>query len=313
MKLRIATRGSALARWQAEHVATALRGAHPDLEVELVLVQTTGDSTSAPLSSIGTTGLFTREVDRAVLDDRADAAVHSLKDLPTVTTDGLHIAAIPQREDPRDAFVPAPGIPGRVADLPAGARIGTSALRRRALLLEQRPDLHVLELRGNVDTRLAKLASSDIDGAILAFAGLRRLGRADVAGEILDATTWLPAPGQGALAIVTRIDDTRTARVVGVLDDAVTRSATSAERTLLRVLEGGCHVPIGALATVHGDRIALAGFVASPDGARRRRGSIAGPALRAAQLGEDLADALLHDGADEILRDAKTASMTAHQ
>jgi len=311
MKLRIATRGSALARWQAEHVAAALRGAHPDLDIELVLVQTTGDGTSAPLSSISTIGLFTREVDRAVLDERADAAVHSLKDLPTVSTHGLHIAAIPRREDPRDAFVPAPGIAGRIADLPAGARIGTSSLRRRALLLEQRPDLLVLELRGNVDTRIAKLTAHELDGGVLAYAGLRRLGRADVAGEVLDALTWLPAPGQGALAVVARADDVRTSRFVSVLDDPATRSATTAERTLLRVLEGGCHVPIGALATVHGERIALAGFVASPDGSSRRRGSITGPLLRAAQLGEDLADALLHDGADEILRQARTASATA--
>jgi hydroxymethylbilane synthase len=308
MKLRIATRGSALARWQAEHVAAALRGAHADLEIELVFVQTTGDRSSAPLSSISTTGLFTREVDRAVLDDRADAAVHSLKDLPTVTMDGLHIAAIPRRDDPRDAFVPAPGVAGRIADLPTGARVGTSSLRRRALLLEQRPDLHVLELRGNVDTRLAKLAARALDGGVLAYAGLRRLGRAEAAGDILDAPDWLPAPGQGALAVVTRVDDARTSRLVSVLEDAATRSATTAERTLLRVLEGGCHVPIGALATVHGQRIALAGFVASPDGMRRCRGSIDGPLLRAAQLGEDLADALLHDGADEILRQARTAS-----
>jgi hydroxymethylbilane synthase len=311
MKLRIATRGSALARWQADHVAAALCDAHAGLEIELVLVQTTGDRTSAPLSSISTTGLFTREVDRAVLDERADAAVHSLKDLPTVTMDGLHIAAIPRREDARDVFVPAPSTPRSIAELPAGARVGTSSLRRRALLLEQRPDLHVLELRGNIDTRLAKIKARELDGGVLAYAGLRRLGRADAAGEILDAPAWLPAPGQGALAVVTRVDDARTTRLVGVLEDAATRSATTAERTLLRVLEGGCHVPIGALANVHAQRIALAGFVASPDGVSHRRGSIDGPLLRAAQLGEDLADALLHDGADEILRQARNATAAA--
>ena len=243
-----------------------------------------------------------------MLDGQADAAVHSLKDLPTTTSEGLRLAAVPAREDPRDAFIPAPGRGPRLAELPSAARVGTSSLRRRALLLEQRPDLTVDDLRGNVDTRLSRVASGNFDAAILAIAGLRRLGRSSVVGEILQPPVWLPAPGQGALAIITRDDDPATARLVGVLDDESSRTATTAERSLLRVLEGGCHVPIGALAIVHEDRLMLDSFVATPDGSRCRRGSISGPAWRAAQLGEDLADALIHDGAGEILREARATT-----
>lgn len=308
MKLRIATRGSALARWQAEHVSATLRSATPDLDVELVIVHTTGDRfTAAELSKLGSTGLFTREVDGAVLDGRADAAVHSLKDLPTVAPDGIMIAAIPAREDPRDVWIPAPAHGPTLDEMPRGARVGTSSLRRRALLLERRPDLCVENLRGNLDTRLARVAAGEVDAAILALAGLRRLGRQDVVGETLDPPDWLPAAGQGALAISARADDTDTCTVLAALDDAETRAAVTAERTLLRTLEGGCQVPIGALARVRGERIALDAFVASLDGTNRRRGFIEGSVRHAARLGEDLADALLRDGADAILTAARAA------
>lgn len=311
MTLRIATRGSALARWQANHVASALRGAVPGLEVEIVIVQTTGDRfTEAALSRLGGTGLFTREVDRAVIDGRADAAVHSLKDLPTMPPEGIRIAAIPPREDARDAWIPAPAHGPRLDDLPDGARVGTSSLRRRALLLERRPDLRIENLRGNVDTRLARVAEGAVDGTLLAMAGLRRLGLDEAVGEALAPPAWLPAAGQGALAIAVREDDDDSGRIVGALDDAATRAAVTAERTLLRTLEGGCQVPIGAFASIRDGRLSLDAFVASLDGVDRRRGSIEGPVDQAARLGADLADALLREGADAILRAARAAAQS---
>lgn len=309
MRLRIASRGSALARWQAEHVASALKAAVTGLDVEVVIVQTTGDRfTEAALSHLGGTGLFTREVDRAVIEGRADAAVHSLKDLPTVPAEGTRIAAIPEREDARDAWIPAPAHGRRLDDLPEGARVGTSSLRRRALLLERRPDLRIENLRGNVDTRLARVAEGAVDGTLLAMAGLRRLGLADAVGEALDPPAWLPAAGQGALAISVRADDEESGRIVGALDDADTRAAVTAERTLLRTLEGGCQVPIGAFARIRDGRLSLDAFVASLDGVDRRRGAMEGSVDEAARLGEDLADALLREGADAILRAVRAAA-----
>lgn len=306
MRIRIATRGSALALKQAAHVSEALRSAHAGLEIELVVVKSEGDrEADKAITRIGITGVFTRDVDRAVLERRADLAVHSLKDLPTAHSAGLRIAAIPAREDPRDAFVAAPGTARTLAELPAGAVVATGSSRRRALVLDRRSDLRVVDLRGNVDSRLDRIAAGAIDGAILACAGLRRLGRTDAIGEILDPPRWLPAPGQGALAVVVRDDDEQTLQLAEPLDHHDTHVAVMAERALLQHLDGGCQLPIGSLAHLRERRLALDAFVATSDGRENRRGFIEGPVERAAALGAELADAMLHDGADRILADAR--------
>lgn len=300
-RLRLATRGSTLALWQANHVRDRLRASEPALEVELVVLRTTGDRvTDVPLSRIGDRGLFTKEVDEAVLDGRADAAIHSLKDVPTRLEAGLRLAAVLGREDPRDAFVPGAGMPPRLTDLPAGATVGTSALRRRAQLRALRPDLEVVDLRGNLDTRIEKLSAGELDGAILALAGLRRLGREDVVGEVLDPPAWLPAVGQGALAL---ISGGEPAPALTALDDPPTRAAVTAERAFLRSLEGGCQVPIGAWAVSDDDgRVRMHGLVAALEGEPMLRTDGEGAAVEAAELGQELAERLLARGAGALLR-----------
>lgn len=317
MTTRLASRGSALALWQARHIQALLSNAHPDLTVAIEVVTTTGDRiTDVPLAHIGDTGIFTREVDRAVLDGRADFAVHSLKDVPTVPSPGLVLAALPERDDPRDALLVAPGRPRSLEALPAGARVGTSSLRRRALLLEQRPDLLVTDLRGNLDTRLARLAEEQYDAIVLAAAGLRRLGWDDEIAHILEPPTWLPAPGQGALAVVCRSDDDDTRVLLAVLEHAPTRAATTAERTLLRTLEGGCQIPIGALARIHdgdgtgqadgrSDRLQLHAFVASIAGTTTVRGDVMGDVADAERLGVQLAEDMIARGASRILDEVR--------
>jgi hydroxymethylbilane synthase len=308
MKLRLGSRGSTLALWQAHHVQRLLHAMHTDLEVEIEVLHTTGDViTDVPLSMIGDKGLFTKEVDGAVLDGRVQLAVHSFKDVPTRLPEGLSLAAVMVREDPRDAFLPAPGRTAFVGDLPAGARIGTSSLRRRAILLNQRPDIVVEDLRGNLDTRLRKLDEGRYDGIILALAGIRRFGREDAVGETLDPPEWLPAAGQGALAIVARTGDADTLDLLQPLDDPPTRAATAAERAFLAALEGGCQVPIGALGTVGGDSLSLRGLVASLDGTSVIRGEAAGAVADAVELGEALAQQLLLKGADAVLREVRAA------
>ncbi|MEN8376428.1 MAG: hydroxymethylbilane synthase [Gemmatimonadota bacterium] len=303
---RLASRGSSLALWQAEHVAGLLRNSHAGLIVQIHVVKTTGDRvTDLPLAMIGDRGLFTREVDTAVLDGRADGAVHSLKDLPTRLEEGLALGAILPREDPSDALVTAPSVPGNLADLPSGARVATSSLRRRALLLAARPDLATPDIRGNVDTRLAKVASGEVDAVVLAAAGLRRLGRADRIDELLDVPAWLPAVGQGALAVSCRERDEPTRALLAPLTHDPTERATAAERSLLRRLEGGCQIPIGALATVVSGRLALHGLIASLDGRRLVRGEGEGLPGDAEALGEELAERLLRDGGGAILADLR--------
>jgi hydroxymethylbilane synthase len=309
MTLRLASRGSTLALWQANHVQALLRSLHPHLHVEIEVLRTTGDIiTDVPLSMIGDKGLFTKEVDAAVLDGRTHAAVHSCKDVPTKLPDGLALAAVLQREDPRDAYLPAPGRPRTLAELPSGSRIGTSSLRRRAILLSQRPDLVIEDLRGNLDTRFRKLEDGEYDGVILALAGVRRFGREADVGESLDPPQWLPAAGQGALAIVCRSDDGTTRERTGPLNDSATRAATAAERAFLARLEGGCQIPIGALARVTGASIALRGLVASLDGRTVIRGSIEGSSTDAAMVGEQLAQKLIQEGADGVLREVRGMS-----
>ena len=307
--LRIVTRGSALALWQANHVRDALtRAGHAP--PELVIVRTTGDRVQdVPLSRIGDRGLFTREVDEALYDDRADIAVHSAKDVPTTLADGLDLVAYGRREDPSDALVARSA--GSLDALPAGSRVGTSSLRRRAQLAALRPDLEIVDLRGNVDTRIARVQEGVVDAAILARAGLIRLGRADVVTDLLAAPAWLPAVGQGALAIVMRADDPAGEAVADALDHNPTRNAVVAERALLRRLEGGCQVPIGALATEHGAELRLDAAVFSLDGASALRASIDGHSADAERLGEQLAARLVEAGANEILADIRAAAPAA--
>lgn len=305
--IRIGSRGSALALWQSRHVRDRLRAAQPGLDIEIEIIQTTGDKIlDVPLAKIGDKGLFTKELDRALLDGRVDFAVHSLKDVPTRIEPGLTLAAVSKREDPSDALIVAPGVPARFLELPAGARVGTSSLRRRAQLLARRKDLTVLDLRGNVDTRLAQVAAGKYDAIILALAGIKRLGFADRASDVLGGDDWLPAVAQGALGIICREDDARTREILSVLDDEPTHRATAAERAFLRKLEGGCQVPIAALGTSEGNQVRLRGLVASLDGDQLLRGERTDSDPAAA--GRELARELLDRGAAEIL-DAVRLSM----
>ncbi|HEX5725913.1 MAG TPA: hydroxymethylbilane synthase [Longimicrobiaceae bacterium] len=298
--LRIASRGSALALWQARAVEAALRAAAPGTEVEIRVVRTTGDRvTDVPLARIGDRGLFTKELDERLLAGEAELAVHSLKDVPTRLPDGLVVAAVTAREDPRDVLILPPGRSGGLRDLPPGARVGTSSLRRRAQLLRLRPDLEIPDLRGNLDTRLAKLDRGEYDAIVLAAAGVIRLGWVDRIAHFLDPEDWLPAVGQGALAIVARADDEETLARVRILHDPDTAACTTAERAFLRALEGGCQVPIGALATREGGELRLRGMVAALDGSRVLHGSERGDDPEA--LGRALADRLLGEGAGEVL------------
>lgn len=309
MTLRLASRGSTLALWQAHHIQALLRRLHPEIDVGIEVLHTTGDRiTDVPLAMIGDRGLFTKEVDAALLDGRAHVAVHSYKDVPTRLPDGLALAAVLEREDPRDAFLPAPGRPRSLAELEPGARVGTSSLRRRALLLAARPDLVVDDLRGNLDSRLQKLEHGHYDAIILALAGVRRFGREDRVGELLDPPHWLPAAGQGALALVARADDDDTLARLQPLNDDATRAATDAERTFLARLEGGCQIPIGALGTVSGPGITLHGLVASLDGTTIIRGQTTGSAADARAAGEDLAAQLIGRGAQDVLQTIRAAN-----
>ncbi|MGE0453283.1 MAG: hydroxymethylbilane synthase [Vicinamibacteria bacterium] len=307
--LRIGTRASRLALWQADHVAALLRAAHPGLVVERVEIVTAGDRVlDQALSRIGDKGLFTHELEDALRTGRIDLAVHSLKDLPTTLPADLDLGAVVEREDPRDALVSNGG--RRLDELPAGARIGTSSLRRRSQLLAQRPDLVVLDLRGNVPTRLEKVACGEADATVLARAGLMRLGLDDRIAEVLAPEVMLPAVGQGALGVELRRQDERVTRLLAPLDHAATRLATAAERALLARLEGGCQVPVGALAEIAGGRLRLRGLVADIDGSRVVREEtegVAGDATAAARLGTALAERLLEAGASPILAKIRAA------
>jgi len=303
MRLRLGTRGSRLALFQAERIKALLEEHHPGIEVEIEIIKTTGDEiTDLPLSKIGDKGLFTKELDRAILDGRVDLAVHSLKDLPTELIKGLELGAVLERVDPRDVLVPAPGRPRRLEEFPPGARIGTSSLRRRAQLRNLRPDLVVEDLRGNLDTRFARIRKGDFDAAILAYAGITRLEEDKLIGEALDPPEWLPAVGQGALGIAIGAGDGETRALIEPLEDPVARTTTAAERAFLRRLEGGCQIPIGALAVLEGDQLQLHGLVAALDGDPLLRGEISGDPAEAEALGRTLAEELLDDGADEILQ-----------
>lgn len=301
LRLTIGTRGSALARWQAEWVKTRLLAAHPGIEVSLAIIKTTGDKIlDVPLAKVGGKGLFVKEIEEALLAGTIDVAVHSMKDVPTRLPDALHLAAIPAREIPYDAVVSRAGVP--LANLPAGATIGTSSLRRQAQLLAYRPDFKIASLRGNLDTRLRKVEEGAMDAVVLAAAGLRRLGWEARITEILSPAICLPAIGQGALGIECRREDARVNGLVTVLDDADSRLCVEAERAFLARLEGGCQVPIAAHGTLAGGRLRLAGLIAGVRGEQVLRDELAGSPGDGPVLGRELAERLLGRGGDAILR-----------
>lgn len=298
--VRIGTRGSPLARWQANEVARLLCAARPGLLVELVEIQTAGDTIrDAPLVQISGEGVFTKEIQRALQAAEVDVAVHSLKDLPTFAVANLVLAAVPPRGPTGDALVSR-----RHASfdaLPAGAVVATSSLRRRAQMLARRSDLRVVNVRGNVQTRLAKLDGPDLDALVLAQAGLERLGLAARIREVLDPGWMLPAVGQGALGLECRADDRATLGLLQEIDDRDSHHAVLAERALLRGLGGGCQVPVGAACRVEGHTLTLRGAVIRPDGGRRVEATAASPLAQAESLGRQLARQLLALGAAELL------------
>jgi hydroxymethylbilane synthase len=317
--IRIATRRSPLARWQAGHVAELLQAHDPALEVRLHEVVTRGDRIlEVPLAAVGGKGLFVKEIEDALLAGQAEVAVHSMKDLPADPAARLTIGAVPEREDPRDALV-APRA-GTLARLPPGARVGTSSLRRGAQLRALRPDLRIEVVRGNVETRLRKALEGGsaapgqgLDAVVLAHAGLRRLGLAQHVTHVFSPDEMLPAVAQGALAIQARADDPATLARLGPLEHAATRVQVEAERGFLARIQGGCQIPVAAHATLEGDEVRLRALVASVDGSRLVRAERAGPRERARALGEAVAEELLSRGADAILREAagQGASLSA--
>jgi len=301
--IRIATRKSPLAKWQANHVAGLLRAREPGLEVRLHELSTRGDRIlEVALAQVGGKGLFVKEIEDALLEGDAEIAVHSMKDLPAVLSPGLVMAAVPLREDPRDALC-SPRWKTLPA-LPQGARVGTSSLRRAAQLKALRPDLQTEVVRGNVETRLRK-ASGELDAVVLAYAGLRRLGLTEHATQVFSPEEMLPAVAQGALALEARADDPATLARLAPLEDPDTRARIEAERALLRRLEGGCQVPIAGYATVQGGTVRLRALVAAVDGSRVIRGERSGPMGAAAAVGEALAEEMLARGAAALVQAAE--------
>jgi len=303
--LRIGTRGSPLALWQANYIADRLRPIVAPRRVELVLIETHGDRDQASaLSAMGGFGVFTKAIQNALLDGRADVAVHSLKDLPTIPEPLLELVAVPPRGPTGDAFVSRKY--RRFEDLPAGAVVGTSSLRRRAQVANRRPDLKLLDLRGNVDTRLRKLDEQNLDAIILAEAGLERLGLADRITEVLDASWMLPAVGQGAIGLECRADDDETRHFVEALRDTDTFARVTAERAMLYALGGGCLVPIGTTSKVVDGVLTVRGAVLSPDGRRRVVATHSGPVGTPLAVGQELAALLIAEGAAELLKSEPT-------
>ncbi len=300
--LRIATRQSPLALWQAEHVASRLQQAFPELQTELVKMVTRGDKIlDAPLAKVGGKGLFVKELEQGMLDGIADIAVHSMKDVPVEFPEGLHLAVILDREDPSDAFVSNHYT--RLEDLPANARIGTSSLRRQCQIKAKFPHAEILSLRGNVNTRLAKLDAGEYDAIILASAGLKRLGLQHRISQSLTSDQSLPAIGQGAIGIECRSNDQRVHDYLKVLHDETTSTRVSAERAMNLRLNGGCQVPIAGFAEIHEQRIYLRGLVGNPDGSVIYRAEAWAELEQAEQLGISVAEDLLRQGADKILQE----------
>ncbi len=307
-RLRIGSRGSQLALWQANHVSSLLRarGSHVEIEV----IKTTGDKiTEVALAQVGTKGMFTKEIEEALAEGRVDLAVHSLKDLPTELAETFVLAAVMKRQDPRDVFLSVRY--NRFSELPKGGRVGTSSLRRQAQIKSVRPDLNIFPLRGNVDTRLRKLESGEFDAIILAAAGLNRLGRTERVREVLPVEVMCPAVGQGALGIEARADDAATLKELAFLDDNAARRATAAERALLRTLGGGCQVPIGAYAEAVDGTLRLTAIVAQPDGTEVLRDQQSGDDPE--ELGARVGKTLLARGAEAILRAVYGEAVAAPQ
>ena len=299
--LRIATRQSPLALWQAEFVKARLEAFHPGLQVELVGMKTKGDVIlDTPLAKVGGKGLFVKELEVAMLEHRADIAVHSMKDVPVEFPDGLGLAVICEREDPRDAFVSNHF--NSIDELPQGARVGTCSLRRQSQIRERRPDLQIFDLRGNVNSRLQKLDDGQFDAIILAAAGLKRLQFDDRIRAAMAPEESLPAVGQGAVGIECRLDDAETLALLEPLRHVDTTTRVLAERGMNNRLEGGCQVPIAGYAELEGDQLWVRGLVGEPDGSRLVRGEIRGPRDQAEALGRQLAEQLLADGAADILK-----------
>lgn len=305
-KLKLGTRGSKLALWQADYLARVLKEAHPDLQVEIKIIKTVGDKIlDVALSKVGDKGLFTKELEKALLAGDIDVAVHSMKDVPSQVGQGLHIAAVLTRESPRDALVSHKGY--QFHSLPHRAVIGTSSLRRAAQLKNRRPDLSIVDIRGNVETRLRKMQEQDLDAIVLAYAGLKRLGLENAVTELLDYDMMLPAAGQGAIAVESRIGDDITESLLEAVDHEPTRIATTAERRFLQVLEGGCQVPIACLAQVEQGKLEVTGLVASLNGSRLLRAYQEGNPGNAARIGEELAVQLINQGANVILKEIRQA------
>ena len=306
--LRIGSRGSQLALWQANHISALLR--ERGVEVEIEIIHTTGDKiTDVALAKVGTKGMFTKEIEEALAEERVDLAVHSLKDLPTEVASEFEIAAITKRENPRDVLCSRKF--SSVEDLPHGARVGTSSLRRQAQLKAVRPDLEIHPLRGNVDTRLRKLEAGEYDAVILAAAGLNRLGKTELVKQVLPAEMMCPAAGQGALGIEIRSGDKATRRHLAFLDDAAARATTTCERALLEKMGGGCQVPIGALAEVRSGGLHLDAIVASPDGTKLLRESRDGSDPVA--LGQAVGESLLQRGGAAILQEVYGSGVAVPQ
>ena len=298
--LVIGTRGSKLALWQANHIAESIRTRYPSVEVTIVRIVTTGDRIlDVPLAKIGGKGLFTKELETAMLQGEIDLAVHSLKDMPTELPPGLTLAAVTRRADPGDALI-SPRF-STLDELPSGARVGTSSLRRRAQLLHYRPDLLISDLRGNLDTRLNKVRTQELDAIILAVAGLKRLGWEQDISQVLPHSICLPAVGQGALAIEARQDDVEVLELLSFLNDQETRAAVFAERAFLRVIEGGCQVPVGVYGEISGQRLSLSALIASVDGQTMIKDQVCGDAADGEALGDELAKRMLAAGGREIL------------
>jgi hydroxymethylbilane synthase len=308
-RLVVGSRRSQLALWQTGLITSQLERIAPELAIEIRTITTTGDKIlDSPLSKIGDKGLFTKEIEQQMLEGTIDLAVHSLKDMPTQIPAGLTIGAITEREDVRDVFISHPKKPyTALRELPVGARIATGSLRRKCQLRSFRPDLTIIDIRGNLKTRFEKLDNSDWDGMILANAGVKRLGWEARITEILPLEIMLPAVGQGALAVEIREGDTRVAELIRSLHHEATAIATRAERALLRHLEGGCQVPIGTYGRIEHGKLRLDALIGSVDGTRIVRGEITGELSQAEQLGVKLANDLLENGGREILEDIRTA------
>ena len=300
-KLRVGTRGSLLARTQTGMVVERLQAANPQVTIEIQIIQTTGDvQRDVPFAQVGTKGMFVKEIEQALLDGTIDVGVHSLKDMPSELPEGLELACVPAREDPLDALLSRGGL--TFARLPLHAVVGTSSLRRKAQLHAMRPDLHVEELRGNLDTRMRKLDAGHYDAILLAVAGLNRLGLGERITERLAPDICVPAAGQGALALETRCGDAETLSLLQAVHDPISAATVTAERAFLAALGGGCSIPAGALASVQGTRLHLIGLIAAPDGSVVLRAERTGDLSEAAQIGAELSATLLAQGGRDLLK-----------